>query len=567
MTTSFPSSSLRAIGAAVSLTLLAGCAADSLSLAPGNSQNTATAPAETKKSDDFALASVLARVADTAAAAGNYATAARMYLRAHNLAPDNIAPALGLARASRAIGDHAAAADAYRAVLDTDRDNIVAHRELGRELMALSAPEKAIPHLEMAAVRNPHAEIHNELGMAYEMTARHVDAQDQFRAGLLIAPDDLPLSANLDRSLTFSDSVDEALEILGPVLADAAPTEERNQTPALAYTAPDAETPHALNNIEPAAQGPETPATQVAASAKAPVSLVVPSAPEEVSRTPEQAPVAPASAVAPLAAEPESAEDDARKTMIAPESRIEELPTDPEIMKLPVTAPAQVTPAVTAQPETQAETEIEAAVYTVQLGAFRAADGAKRAWALLTEAAPRAFDGLGHYVKTPQPGGLYRLRTETVTDRADATTLCADLAQRGMDCLVVETQPSTAVASRMASPAKPRQTVDAAQPMDAPDVGYRIQLAAFLSGARAALGWEILKNENPELLERLDVAVHQADIGDPRGDMFRLRTNAFADPDTASALCETLKSESVECYVVRTPIRTAATAGAPLSQG
>ncbi len=124
---------MRTLVSALALLSLAGCGAGM----PGPSGDFATGGA---KRPNAGLSSALSRVGNTAAATGNYPTAVRMYRRAHNLAPNQIGPALGLARAAAAVKDHRAAADAYRDVLRIEPDHADALSGLGRELMSPDRP-------------------------------------------------------------------------------------------------------------------------------------------------------------------------------------------------------------------------------------------------------------------------------------------------------------------------------------------------------------------------------------------------------------------------------------------
>ena len=149
------------------------------------------------------LSHMLERVADTALANRNYGAAARIYGQSRDLAPNRPGPALGLARASREIGDHRASVKAYRAVLALAPSHGAALREFSRQLMDMGAPKDAIPYLETALSSDPDPRLLNEFGIAHDLTGNHDAAQQQFRTALAFAPGDLTLRMNLGRSLAF----------------------------------------------------------------------------------------------------------------------------------------------------------------------------------------------------------------------------------------------------------------------------------------------------------------------------------------------------------------------------
>jgi len=148
-----PFSRTRTFVSALALLSVTGCGAGMPGNAvqyPTDNTTSGTAKSPGAKRPNAGLSSALSRVGHTAAATGTYPTAVRMYRRAHDLAPDQIGPPLGLARASAAVKDHRAAADAFRSVLRVEPDNVDALSGLGRELISLDRPREAIPYLQSA---------------------------------------------------------------------------------------------------------------------------------------------------------------------------------------------------------------------------------------------------------------------------------------------------------------------------------------------------------------------------------------------------------------------------------
>ncbi len=94
--------------------------------------------------------------------------------------------------------------------------------------------------------------------------------------------------------------------------------------------------------------------------------------------------------------------------------------------------------------------------------------------------------------------------------------------------------------------------VAALQPVSPPMSGgrYAVQLASYLSEARAMLGWSELRGTAPDLLDPVSPVVRRADLGGGQGTVYRLRTAPTAKSD-ATTLCTELKARGLECLVVK----------------
>jgi hypothetical protein len=94
--------------------------------------------------------------------------------------------------------------------------------------------------------------------------------------------------------------------------------------------------------------------------------------------------------------------------------------------------------------------------------------------------------------------------------------------------------------------------VAALQPMTPPISGgnYAVQLASYLSEARAMLGWSELRGTAPDLLDSVSPVVRRADLGEDQGTVYRLRTAPSAKSD-ATTLCTELKARGLDCLVIK----------------
>ena len=79
---------------------------------------------------------------------------------------------------------------------------------------------------------------------------------------------------------------------------------------------------------------------------------------------------------------------------------------------------------------------------------------------------------------------------------------------------------------------------------------YTVQLAAYRSEAEASAGWAALTSDQGDLLKGLPYHVEKADLGADKGIFFRLKAGSFSDVAKAKALCNDLKTRSVDCMVV-----------------
>ncbi|MHA1113028.1 MAG: tetratricopeptide repeat protein [Alphaproteobacteria bacterium] len=217
-------------GAAVfAAIVLAGCAGDPLTDSVTADRGASTTSAHAGKID------AVLRVAARTAEAGDWATTASLYRRAHTLDTTRLAPLLGLGEALSRLNAQDEAADSYRAALALAPDDVAALRGLGNALVALDEPILAIPHLERALDRTEDARLYKSLGVAYDMTGDHNAAQAYYRTGLQSAPGDLGLLNNLGLSLALSGGHSEAIAILERTAAAPTAGMRQRQNLALAY--------------------------------------------------------------------------------------------------------------------------------------------------------------------------------------------------------------------------------------------------------------------------------------------------------------------------------------------
>ncbi len=177
----------------------------------------------------------LMRVGETTSAQGEYATAAGIYGRAHELSPAEVGPLLALGDTLRKLNAPAAASDAYRQVLTLEPRNVAALRGLAACLIEIDQPEYAIAQLELALDISKDHRIYNSLGVAYDMLGDHAAAQVYYREGLEFAPNNLQIANNYGLSLALNGDYGAAIAMLERATEDPAATPRVRQNLALAY--------------------------------------------------------------------------------------------------------------------------------------------------------------------------------------------------------------------------------------------------------------------------------------------------------------------------------------------
>ncbi len=214
---------VRLLTAGAALLVLAGCLGSGGEEAPATEANTG-------------IGAVM-RVADTTRARGDLVTAAGLYRRAHELAPDAAEPLVRLGFVLRDGGAPGEAASAFAAALDREPSNADARRGLGLSLLDTGDAEGALAQFEAALAAGSAADprLYNAVGVAYDMLGNRVTAQAWYREGLALDANNLTLLSNLGLSMALNGDGERAVEILERVVRDPAAGASLRQNLALAY--------------------------------------------------------------------------------------------------------------------------------------------------------------------------------------------------------------------------------------------------------------------------------------------------------------------------------------------
>jgi Flp pilus assembly protein TadD/cell division septation protein DedD len=178
-------------------------------------------------------ADTVMRVADDTAAGGDLGTAAGLYRRAADLNPQDPRPLAKLGAVLLRLHAYTEAAATYRAALAISPNPMEAelHRGYAVVLLALDQPEGALAELDQAVVKAPDdPRLYNALGVAHDLIGHHDLAQQDYRNGLRLAPENGSLRNNYALSLALSHDYPAAVATLRELAerSDASPRHRLN---------------------------------------------------------------------------------------------------------------------------------------------------------------------------------------------------------------------------------------------------------------------------------------------------------------------------------------------------
>ena len=421
---------------------------------------------------------------------GDLVTAAGLCERAHMLEPGNPIPLMQLAEILKGLNRPAQAMAAYRTIIESEPQFTDARYALGKMYIARGEYDTAAAQFQAALrYRTDDPRLYNALGVAHGLIGASESAMQAFTAGLEIAPKHIALRNNMGLALVMNGRHEEGVRILEAAAADPAADETSHSNLQLAY-----------GMVTAAKADAEASAAEQADSGLAQQSM---------------APVEPVMAE-PVMAEPVMAEpvmDETDNQMAAAASPADG-GGDAPIFLIP-------------EPESESafattgeiETSIEVTVREDSASAGRSGGSPRR----MQTARATTGDAVD-----ANPPSAY-MGTYLTAD--------ADIA---------------APKDKAMAPKASESQLAALQPMAPAMSGgdYAVQLASYLSEARAMLGWSELRGNAPDLLDPISPVVRRADLGGDLGTVYRLRTAPTAKTD-ATALCTELKARGMDCLVVK----------------
>ncbi len=478
---------------------------------------------------------------------GDLVTAAGLCDRAHRLEPTNPIPLMRLAEILKGLNQPEQAMAAYRTIIEAEPRYSDARYALGKMHIARGEYDTAAAQFQAALRhRTDDPRLYNALGVAQGLIGANESAMQAFAAGLEIAPQHISLRNNMGLALVLNGRHEEGVRILEAVAADPASDETSHHNLQLAYgmvtaakadaeaaAAEQAASGFAQQSMAPVAPVMAETDSQMAAAAKpatggdAPIFLIPELeseralATEGEVETPVEVTVREGSAAA-----EQVASGFARQSMAPVEPVMAETDSQMAAAAKPVTggdAPIFLIPELESERALATKGEVETPVeVTVREGSAAAGRSGDSPLRLQTARATT-----GDAVDANPPGatmGRY-------------LTADADIAAPKDEAM---------------SPKTSESQVAALQPM-APALSggdYAVQLASYLSEARAMLGWSELRGNAPDLLDPVSPVVRRADLGGDQSTVYRLRTAPMVKND-ATALCTELKARGMDCLVVK----------------
>ena len=216
-----------------------GCAALLLLAACGGGRETVP---EQKISDDQAVmqqnakATQLMSIGNRLRAKGDLNGAANMYNRAGNADPGSPLPPAALGDTLRQLGRYREAEEIYHRELARHPFSGLALQGYGVLLIEQGQPDAAVTLL-VPAVDEDAADhrVFNVLGIAYDALGDHTEAQNQYLAGLGIAPGNRSLSNNIALSLALQERYEAGIDQIESMMTGTDADKPLLQNLALIY--------------------------------------------------------------------------------------------------------------------------------------------------------------------------------------------------------------------------------------------------------------------------------------------------------------------------------------------
>lgn len=363
--------------------------------------------------------------------AGDYGNAMRLYQRAANENPKHIPSRLGLAKTYQGMGATDAAINFYEQVFRLDPDNREAKMGYGQMLITKNRSADAIPYLADLSKQDPNNyRIYNMLGLAYDLMGQQEDAQMNYGRGLTLAVDNVSLLNNLALSFAFEGQYAPSLKLLTKAIyLDRSVTKAQYNLVLVYVLSGDEEAGRKIgvsimtneeleNNIRQYSWVKTlTPGQRAQA-----IFLGI----KDFPKVPGQGPFAETREKTVKA--PAALSDDPKKRQLQLLLRQE------DVAEHQIDKKADNTPVKSYNPNQK--------VYKVQLGSYPSTKLAYRGWQQIKRSSKGILDryvpGI-KLVKLANGRNIFRLFIGRIEDKLIANTLCQQLQQNNVECLVLKT--------------------------------------------------------------------------------------------------------------------------------
>ncbi len=395
----------------------------------------------------------LMTMAESFLKAGDYGNAMRLYQRAANENPKHLGSRIGLAKTYQAMGAADAAINLYEQVLRLDPNNTDAKLGSGQMLITANRPSEAIPLLKELAKSDPkNYKIYNMIGLSYDLMGQQEEAQMNYGMGLQHAKNNISLLNNLALSFAFEAQYAPSIKLLSKAINLDYSVTKAQQNLIFVYVLSGEE--DAARDIARSIMTKEEVETNFrhyrwikslnAAQRAQAIFLGIKDFPKtSVVKSTTSKKIPPSEPV-------ENFSDDPKKMLLMGMLKEENLAAKKgrdEV--IPPTQPQKVMPEeenvkVDAIENTVKVIEpvVTKKIYRVQLGSYLNTKFAEKGWQKLSR---RSKDVLTPYepliklVTLANGKTLFRLFVRGIENEAIARSLCEELRDRNIDCLVLKT--------------------------------------------------------------------------------------------------------------------------------
>ena len=530
MTKAFSSRSLLRFGSVVTLALVtAACASSGANTNGPASSNTAQAPQESQSAQ-------MLRYCDSLRKSGDLNIAAGMCRRAYEADPTNRVALHRLGQILTELGQVEGAARVYHTAMTTDPQDNEARYNLAKIYMKIDRLDLAAAQLQTAIEQNPDdPRFYNVLGVIRDQEGKHQEAQAIYREGLAAAPQNVALKNNLALSMGLSGQKDESIAMLQDLAQEPAAAAVASDNLAFVSGLDDKPAVETQSEIV-TAEAPKPTARPQALVAQAPAEAVA--QPEPQPEPQSQAPITAATAPAPA----ETAID---ATVIENEGFARDLSAEQtpgfEIDSSLAAAPKPLVEETADIEVAAAETAVEAPESAPEPEADpEPASSLTLAGSATTSAAPAAEPQVDNAVIPAASAKLPSEIFKSQEPEAEAPIDSASPAENQVAAL-----PSQEAAPETESEtAAPRITRDA-------NGQFLIQVGSYLHPEDAEKGWQIISDDAPDLLDGFEPQIVEADAGEGKGIVYRLRTGPLASREDGNRLCASLTEQGHGCFTVQ----------------
>lgn len=393
--------------------------------------------------------SSLMNMAESFLQAGDYGNAMRLYQRAANENPQHIPSRLGLAKTYQALGATDAAINFYKQVLRLDPNNMDAKMGSGQMLITKNRPADAIPYLTGLSGQDPkNYRIFNMLGLAHDLMGHQEEAQMNYGRGLTLATDNISLLNNLALSFAFEEQYAPAIRLLSKAInLDYTVTKAQHNLVLVYVLSGEEDAAREIGASIMTREEMETNITRyrwvkslLPGQRAQAIFLGVKNFPGQDGKT----------VLSGARGQSDRAEeiipDDPKKRQLQELLKQEEASSHPLIENTsensPSDSPDASAPVRSDVPSRKAVKEPSQKVYRVQLGSYPNPKVARSGWVKIDRRSKgilEPYEPLVKLVTLANGKNMFRLFVGSIEDKTLARTVCDELRDRNVDCLVLKT--------------------------------------------------------------------------------------------------------------------------------